>query len=105
MRGALPKDYDLLIRRISIHGLYMQNLELTAFISIVLLMIVAYLGISIGLWPLDSFLSYIPQILLTGIIGLFIWGFRKRIKSLLKTENRIHYHRKKQNKIDGRSDR
>jgi hypothetical protein len=64
----------------------MQGLELTAFISIVLLMIVAYLGISIGLWPLDSFLSYIPQILLTGIIGLFIWGFRKRIKSLLKTE-------------------
>jgi hypothetical protein len=86
MRGALPKDYDLLIRRISIHDLYMQGLELTAFISIVLLMIVAYLGISIGLWPLDSFLSYIPQILLTGIIGLFIWGFRKRIKSLLKTE-------------------
>lgn len=81
----------------------LQRLELTSFISIVLLMVVAYLGISIDLWPLDSFLSYIPQILLSGIIGFFIWGFRKRIRSLLKIDNRIHYHRKKQNNADGKS--
>lgn len=81
----------------------LQRLELTSFISIVLLMVVAYLGISIDLWPLDSFLSYIPQILLSAIIGFFIWGFRKRIRSLLKIDNRIHYHRKKQNNADGKS--
>ena len=75
----------------------MQGLELTAFISIVLLMIVAYLGISIGLWPLDSFLSYIPQILLTGIIGLFIGGLERGSSHCLKPK--IEYIITEKNRI------
>jgi fatty-acid desaturase len=74
----------------------MQKSEVAAVIAIILLMIAAHVGIYIGLWPLASFLSYIPQVLLTSIIGLFIWGFRKRIKSWLKNNNRTHYYSEKQ---------
>ena len=52
----------------------------TAVVGIVVLVAIMILGIFMSWWTLSSvLLNIIPFFLAAGIIGLFVWGFKKRI--------------------------
>jgi hypothetical protein len=54
--------------------------EVSAIIGIIVLVAIIILGIVWNWWTLNSILlNVIPYFLVTGIIGLFVWGFKKRI--------------------------
>lgn len=46
--------------------------------------VVIIMGIYVKWWQLSAVLGYIPQIMLGGIVGVLLWGFRKRIKNVFE---------------------
>ena len=51
-------------------------------IALVLLAVFQWLGTFLGLWTLSDVMSYIPFIIFTAMVGVFLWGYREKIENV-----------------------
>jgi len=51
-------------------------------IALVLLAVFQWLGTFLGLWTLSDVMSYIPFIIFTAMVGVFLWGYREKIETV-----------------------
>jgi hypothetical protein len=59
----------------------LKRQEIGSVAGIVTLVVFIFVGGYFKLWSLSAFLTNVPYFIIVSIIGLFLWGFRKRIDS------------------------
>jgi hypothetical protein len=54
------------------------------------LVVVLAVGVIEGWWTLSTILNYIPEVILAGIAGAWIWAYRDRIENWFRKETQPH---------------
>ena len=65
----------------------MKRDESASVVTFLTLAVILLFGVYGGLWSLSELFSLLPYFIMAGMVGVLIWGFRRRIEDMLKGTN------------------